>query len=98
MCLPIPPSRISFVQLGKITQRYLVIEHMFSNEILEINNMIGDYILDSTTVFEIKGKKKNFSESISSLNVEEFSDFRLIFDSISELFQEEQVIEESLES
>lgn len=95
MCLPVPQIRESFVQLGKLTQRYLVIEHLFSNDILNEKSMIGDYILDSNTVFEINGNKTKFAAEIIELNAESFSNFNLIFDSILALFQDQSIEIES---
>lgn len=84
--LPVPSNRDSFVTATSLTQRYLVIEHYFSNEILESSNMKGDLILN-TEVFEIQGNKSNFAESCEELPPESFECFRQLFESINTMIQ-----------
>lgn len=86
MLLPFQPERSEFVT-ENITQRYFVIEHYFSNEILESNNMKGDNIL-TTNVFEISGDKSSFSNSVEQLGVEYFENFNILFNQIDSLFVE----------
>ncbi|MBI6584742.1 ATP-binding protein, partial [Pseudomonas synxantha] len=87
MLLPVPEHRKVFVTENSITQRYFVIEHFFSDLILDGQNMKDESILGSA-VFEIKGKKKNdFSNSCEDLNSIEFESFRLLFDSLENLLE-----------
>jgi AAA15 family ATPase/GTPase len=85
LLLPIPANRRIFVTPNRITQRYLVIEHLFNDEILNNYGMIGDYILGSP-VFEIGGNKVNFSTEIETQPTNEFTNFNLLFDYINQLF------------
>ena len=87
LCLPVPDNRIKFVTPNKPTQRYLVIEHYFSDEIIISNNLKGDHILD-TEVFDINGNKNKFADKLDDLEQKEFENFKLIFDKIEELFIE----------
>ena len=89
LCLPIPENRIKFVTNNKLTQRYLVMEHYFSDEIIIGNNLKGDHILD-TEVFEINGDKNRFAENLDVLSPGCFLNFCLIFDKIESLFQEQE--------
>ena len=82
--LPVPEKRSVFVANNSLTQRYFVIEHYFSDEILESKNMKGESIL-GTDVFEIKGNKNNFSEICSNFEPVEFENFRLLFDKLNSL-------------
>jgi len=87
LLLPVPEHRKVFVTENSITQRYFVIEHFFSDLILDGQNMKDESILGSA-VFEIKGKKKNdFSNSCEDLNSIEFESFRLLFDSLENLLK-----------
>lgn len=92
LCLPIPENRTKFVSNNKLTQRYLVIEHYFSDEIINDNQLKGDHILD-TEVFEISGDKNKFAENLDILSPECFLNFGLIFDKIENLFKEQEVQE-----
>ena len=83
--LPVPTNRTQFVTPNKITQRYLVIEHLFSDDILTQYRMIGDYILGSS-VFEIGGDKAFFCNEVENLSSREFHNFNLVFDNITQLF------------
>ncbi|HEY9628317.1 MAG TPA: AAA family ATPase [Coleofasciculaceae cyanobacterium] len=84
--IPVPEGRNIFVSNDSFTQRYFVVEHYFSNEILASNNMKGESIL-GTDVFEIKGDKNRFSEMCSNFNSSEFENFRLLFDKLNSLLQ-----------
>lgn len=87
MLLPTPPHRNFFVTENSITQRYFVIEHFFSDLILDSQNMKGESILN-TAVFEIKGKNKNdFSDYCEKLPPQDFENFRLLFSSLEELLK-----------
>ena len=81
--LPVPVGRESFVTTS-VTQRYLVIEHYFSNEILERNRLKGESILN-TEVFDIKGNKNNFASTCEQLAPENFMNFKPLFETISDL-------------
>ena len=82
--LPVPKHREMFVTDESLTQRYFVIEHYFSNEILEANSMKGESILD-TDVFEIKGSKNYFSDSCDSFDSNDFNSLRPLFEKLNTL-------------
>lgn len=84
MLLPPPENREVFVTDNSLKQRYLVLEHFFSDEVLEASNMKDEPIL-GTEVFEISGRKNDFAEQSINLPVEDFENFRLIFDSLNDL-------------
>ncbi|MEJ8591578.1 AAA family ATPase [Riemerella anatipestifer] len=84
MILPTPNFRSEFVTQN-ITQRYFVIEHYFSNDILEEKNMKGENIL-TTNIFEISGDKNEFSKTIEELDSEHFAEFGILFNAIDNLF------------
>ncbi|MEE9408244.1 MAG: AAA family ATPase [Polaribacter sp.] len=92
LLLPVPEVRNEFVT-ENITQRYFVIEHYFSNEFLEENNMKGDNIL-TTDVFEISGNKSLFSTTVNDAEIETFENFNLLFNEIDNIFAENEVAEE----
>jgi 5S rRNA maturation endonuclease (ribonuclease M5) len=87
LLLPVPQHREAFVTNNDITQRYFVIEHYFSDEILNNNNMKGDYILGSK-VFKINGDKDKFSENISTLEENNFDEFKILFDEIKTIIND----------
>lgn len=84
MLLPVPDNRKLFVTDDDIEQRYFVIEHYFSDEILKQCNMYGKRILDSS-VFKINNGKNRFSDDIKRLDSKEFENFRILFDRLEEL-------------
>ncbi len=85
MLLPVPEERELFVTLDDTDQRYFVIEHYFSDEVLKKYNMYGRKIL-RTSVFEIAGDKNNFSNKIKDLDVKEFENFKILFEEIENVF------------
>lgn len=91
LLLPVPDGREIFVSNTEMQDRFLVIEHFFSNEILEENNMIKSYVMN-TQVSRIKDKKNEFSELINDLDSIHFSEFEKVFNAIDLLFIEEEVI------
>jgi len=88
--LTIPAFRQSYINPASYTQRYFVIEHYFSDDVLEQSNMKGESIIQGVPIFEIKGNKNTFSEYVADLDRNEFSNFELLFDNILELFNEEE--------
>lgn len=86
--LPIPEFRQSYINSGSYTQRYFVIEHYFSDAVLEQSNMKGESILQGVQIFEIKGNKNIFSEFIETLEPNDFSNFSILFVYILHLFNE----------
>jgi len=84
MLLPTPDIRNFFVTEGSLKQRYLVIEHFFTDQILNENNMKDEPIL-GTDVFEISGRKNDFADNCENLNIDSFENFRLIFDEFNRL-------------
>ncbi|MCF5867867.1 ATP-dependent nuclease [Aeromonas veronii] len=85
MILPPPPHRVMFVTPNSITQRYFVMEHYFSDEILDAHHMRGEAILN-TDVFEISGKKNDFSDNCIGIDREEFEVFKPLFSEFNRLF------------
>jgi len=90
MVLPLPEFRKSYTNTASYTQRYFVIEHYFSDDVLEQSNMKGEAILQGVPIFEIKGNKNNFSDYIGELNQREFLNFQLLFDNMLLLFNNEE--------
>ena len=86
LLLPCPESRQFFVSPSSITQRYLVIEHYFDDDVLSDNNLKGENILD-TEIFEISDTAKSeFAESaIANLDADKFNNFEIFFDKLKEL-------------
>ncbi len=86
--LSVPDFRRVFVNQTSVTQRYFVIEHYFSDEILEANGLKGEPILDGVEIFEIIGNKDSFADRASNLDSDAFQHFSLLFDNILQLFAE----------
>lgn len=86
LLLPPPEGRIKFVTQGSKAQRYFVIEHYFSDNVLEQHNVKGEHVLD-TEVFEICGNKNGFADACGQLNADEFQSFTVLFDKLTEVFQ-----------
>jgi len=84
MLLAPPQNRDVFVTQGSLKQRYLVIEHFFSDQVLDNNNMRDETIL-GTQVFEISGRKHDFSNNCRNLNADEFGAFRPLFEEFNRL-------------
>ncbi|WP_136479629.1 type II toxin-antitoxin system PemK/MazF family toxin [Acetivibrio thermocellus] len=85
MLLPVPDERKLFVTEEDITQRYLVIEHYFSDDILRRHSMYGRNIL-GTPVFKINNRKKEFALETKELEPKEFENFKLLFEKIKDIF------------
>lgn len=88
--LPVPEDREKFVTITSLTQRYLVIEHYFSDTVLENYNLKGESILN-TDVFEIKGNKNHkntFASECNNLSPNDFKSFIPLFDTLSDLVQD----------
>lgn len=85
--LIVPDNRLEFVTMSSLTQRYLVIEHLFSNALIEQNNIKGESILQSN-VFEIVGRKNDFAEICATFDQSEFVAFTQLFDKFRELFNQ----------
>lgn len=84
--LPVPAFRLNYINPASLTQRYFVIEHYFTNDILVANNMISESILPGVEIYEVKGDKNGFSEYVGTLNTNDFSNFSLLFEYIENLF------------
>ncbi|MDX9789432.1 MAG: AAA family ATPase [Candidatus Kapabacteria bacterium] len=84
--LPVPAFRLNYINPASLTQRYFVIEHYFTNDILVANNMISESILPGVEIYEVKGDKNGFSEYVGTLSTNDFSNFSLIFEYIENLF------------
>jgi len=87
MLLPVPKFRENFITEDDILQRYFVIEHYFSDKVLEKYNMKGHSIL-GTEVFKVTNGKDIFSKKIKKLNKEEFKYFELLFDVIKKIIKD----------
>lgn len=86
LLLPVPDHRTIFVDNKDLKQRYLEIEHYFSDSILINENLKGDSIL-ATEVFKIKGDKSNFAQKIKNFDPDGFSNFELIFSKLLSLLR-----------
>ncbi len=85
LLLPVPDERKNFVSPNAPAQRYLELEHYFSDAVLAAHGKKGESIL-GTEVFEIIGDKMAFAEKTNSLDSSEFKNFALIFDRVHALF------------
>jgi len=85
--LPPPNFRRKFVHESDVGQRCFVIEHYFSNEVLEKNQMKGNSLYGSE-MFKVNNGKDNFSKAIEKLEKEEFKHFKLLFDRIEKIIEE----------
>ena len=86
--LPTPAVRQDFSSSPKPTNRYLVIEHYFSDAILAENGLKGDSVLPGTSVFEIDGSSKQkvaFAEKAKAFDPKEFANFTLLFGRLEEI-------------
>ncbi len=88
LLLPVPNNRSCFVG-NKLTQRFLEIEHYFSDSVLQNNNLKGDKIVADSQIFTIRKKNKTkFSNKlIDDLDPSEFDNFRLLFEKIKEIIE-----------
>lgn len=87
LLLPIPTGRELFVSQTKLTNRYLSIEHYFSDEVLQTNDLKSDSVIADSIVFEIDASSKAkvaFAERAKDFNAAEFKNFALLFDRISD--------------
>lgn len=86
LLLPIPTGRELFVSQSKLTNRYLSIEHYFSDEVLQANGLKGDSVIADSKVFEIDASSKvkvEFADKAKNFKAAEFNYFALLFDRIS---------------
>ena len=88
LVLAIPNFRQNYINDTSITQRYFVIEHYFSDDILREHNMINEPILNGIDIFQIQGDKNTFSENVNNFEPEVFNNFNLLFDYMLMLFAE----------
>lgn len=79
--LPVPKGREMFVTIGDMNQRYLSIEHYFSDVILNAQRIAGASIL-GTSVFAIVGNKIGFANKTKTFDPKEFAAFTALFDRI----------------
>jgi len=84
LLLPVPECRKIFVSEEDIGQRMFVIEHYFTNEILQRHQMKGKPLFGSK-VFKVNNGKAKFSRDIEKLDKKEFEDFKFIFDVIEKI-------------
>jgi len=84
LLLPVPASRSNFVTPDDATQRYLVLEHYFSDDLLKQYNKYGKNIL-GTEIFTIIGDKNSFATKVDFFGVLEFENFKILFEKIENL-------------
>jgi 5S rRNA maturation endonuclease (ribonuclease M5) len=86
LLLPVPSNRENFVG-KKSNQRFLEIEHYFSDGILRKYNLKGDKITPDSELFSINCKNKtNFAkEKIKNLNKNDFENFKILFNEINKI-------------
>ncbi|MDA3933342.1 MAG: AAA family ATPase [Gammaproteobacteria bacterium] len=86
MLLPVPEHRKNFVG-NKLLQRFLEIEHFFSDTVLTQYGLKGDKVAPDSKVFVIgrNNKTKFADKKINNLDKNEFLGFDLIFDEIINL-------------
>jgi len=96
--LPIPEEKNKY---KKDTQEnnYFAIEHYFSEEYLEKNNML-EAVNDIEDIYKIKSKKsakKEFADNINKeSNKEIFEDFKVLFDYIDQITGEKTIYHEEV--
>lgn len=86
--LPTPAGREDFSSAPKPANRYLVIEHYFSDAILAANGLKGAPVLAGTSVFEIDANSKQkvaFAEKLKELDPKEFTTFAVLFDRLAQI-------------
>lgn len=86
MLLPVPENRTNFVG-SKITQRFMEIEHYFSDQVLQAIDVKGDKVAPDSQIFTINSKKKtDFAKNkIDNLDENEFNAFNILFNIIDEI-------------
>ena len=88
LLLPIPIGRELFVSPTKLTNRYLSIEHFFSDELLHAHGLKGDPVIADSKVFEIDASSKakvQFAENAKSFEASDFNNFSLLFECIAKI-------------
>jgi len=87
LLLPTPEFRKIFVSEDDIGQRMFVIEHYFTNEVLQRHQMKGKPLFGSE-VFKVNNGKASFAKAIEKLDKKEFQHFKKIFDVIQKIVKE----------
>lgn len=85
LLLPIPVGRELFISQTKLVNRYLSIEHFFSDELLQAHGLKGDSVIADSKVFEIDASSKAkvaFAEKAKNFEAAEFNNFALLFDCV----------------
>ena len=85
LLLPVPPSRSNYVHPSKGSYCHLVIEHYFSDAILQAADKKGVEIIAGSGLFEIQGDKTAFANSVEKIEPEEFENFHLLFLRIADI-------------
>ena len=86
--LPIPIGRELFVSPTKLTNRYLSIEHFFSDKLLQDHGLKGEPVIADSKVFEIDASNKAkvaFAEKAKDFEAAEFENFSLLFACVSSI-------------
>jgi predicted ATP-binding protein involved in virulence len=84
--LPVVVGRENFVT-ADMNQRYLSIEHYFSDDLLLSHKMKGAKIL-TTEIYEICGDKIKFAEKSCAFDDVKFEGFRMLFSRLSSISNE----------
>ena len=89
MILPVPEHRAHFVG-NKIVQRFLAIEHFFSDTVLIRFGLKGDKVVPDSSVFNIRDNNKTTfaKESLDDLEDSEFSNFTLLFQELDKIIND----------
>lgn len=84
--LPVPAGREAFVNIYKPLHSFLVIEHYFSDEILQQHGFSLTPVIAGASVFEIDASAKvktTFASEAVNLDVSNFASFQALFDRLS---------------
>lgn len=86
--LPVPENRNSFVG-HKLNQRFLEIEHYFSDSVLQRNRLKGDKVASDSAIFSVRNKNKTkfAREIIDNLDASEFDNFNLLFEELNRILE-----------
>jgi len=89
LLLPVPDNRKIYVG-NKITQRFLEIEHYFSDTILQENKLKGEKVAPDSQIFTIRNKHKTrfARERVNNIDSREFDNFRSLFEKINEIIEQ----------
>ena len=87
LLLPVPPERSTFAT-GQARSCYLMLEHYYSDALLEQFDLKDDPVVADSAVFNIVSQSKKkvaFAEALKDLDGSEFDNFKVLFDRIIHL-------------